>query len=72
MWVATSLHPVRRQELPKLITANPTSVSFQLVNINVYTGLTRLCTGYAASIFLLVGPGVLIPRFALSGGEPKV
>ena len=32
MWVATSLHPARGQQLPKLITANPTScVSFQLV-----------------------------------------
>ena len=31
MWVATSLHLGRRQQLPKLITANPASVSFQLV-----------------------------------------
>ena len=25
MWIAISLHPARRQQLPKLITANPTS-----------------------------------------------
>ena len=40
------------------------------MDIKLYTGLTRLCVGYAASIFLLVGLSVLIPRFPLSGGEP--
>ena len=40
------------------------------MDIHVYTGLTRLCAGYAASMLLLVGLGVLIPRIPLSGGEP--
>ena len=32
MWVAKSLHPARCQQLPKLITANPTS--YLLVKLN--------------------------------------
>ena len=27
MWIAISLHPARRQQLPKLITANPKIIS---------------------------------------------
>ena len=40
-WVATSLHPARRKQLPKLITANPTisRLIFKVVNHWWFVGL---------------------------------